>query len=155
MASELSSSDKAQLLVALQNGIGLCAACEMCMFDIQAISKAIQADRELHASCIRAIKSAVATNLEFAQKLKTEKKFREWHLQQAVIRGFISELTLWESFCKKEELSAEKVMRAAMLYKSLEECATALGLYREEFVYYCLSNEALALYLHQKSIYRF
>lgn len=155
MKIELSPSDKSQLLVALQNGVGLSSACELCMFDVKEISQAIKEDAELHASCMRAVKSAAASNLEFAQRLKMEKKFREWHLQQALLRGFITELTLWESYCSKEEVSPDKVMRAAMIYRTVDECATALGLYRSEFVDFCLTNEALALYLNQKNIFQF
>jgi len=151
----LSENDKTLLLVSLQNGIGLSSACEISMLDVQTVSRYLLENKEFYVSCIHAIKATAAGNLEFISKLKKEKKFNEWHRQQDRIKSFITEITLWECYCKRDEVDANKVMRAGHIYKTMEECATAIGMTKMEFVNYIIDNEALSMYFSQAGIYNF
>lgn len=153
--SELSQQERTMLLIALQNGIGLSAACELAMLDVRVASQYIQANKEYHASCIQAIRATVAGNLEFMSKLKKEKKYAEWQRQQEKTRQMITELTFWESHCKRSELTDKKLMLAAHQYKNQDECATALGMTKKEFVEYIMNNEALSLYFMQAGLYNY
>lgn len=151
----MTENDRTLLLVSLQNGIGLASACEFAMLDIKAVSQYIRTDKIYYASCLNAIKSAAAANLEFMTKLKKEKKFSEWHRQRDRVTNFITELTLWESYCKRAEIEEKKVLKAVHIFPNIQECATALGFYRSEFIEYVLERENLSFYLTQAGIYNF
>ena len=151
----MTENEKNLVLVSLQNGIGLSAACEITMLDVQKVSEYIKSNKDYHISCINAIKSAATTNLEFLAKLKKEKKANEWHRQQERIKTFIIELTLWESYCKKSDLTQQKVMTAAHIYKTIEECATSIGMCKRELIEYIISDEMLSLYFTQANLYHF
>lgn len=142
-------NEKTLLLLSLQNGIGLSSACEISMLDIKEVSDYIKKDTSFHKSCLMAIKSTVAGNLEFMQKLKKEKKFSEWHRQQEKMKLFISDLTLWESYCKKEDVKTETLMQIAHYYKTIEECATAIGFTKRELIDYIIKDSKLSYYFNQ------
>lgn len=151
----MTENDRTLLLVSLQNGIGLASACELSMFDVKEVSAYIRKDKIYHTSCLNAIKSATAANLEFMTKLKKEKKFSEWHRQRDRVTNFITELTLWESYCKRGEIEEKKILKAVHIFPNIQECATAMGFYRHEFIEYVLERESLSLYLTQAGIYNF
>lgn len=147
--------DQTLLLTALQNGIGFTQSCALNLFHPKTVSEYIYKNKEFHLSCIKSIKAAARGNLEHAQRLKNEKKFGEWHKQQDYIRNFITELTLWEAYTTKKDITVDKVMRACHIYNNLDECATACGLTRQELIEYIMSNAELAEYLTETSTYNF
>lgn len=153
--NDLGSNEQTLLLIALQNGIGLSSACEITMIDIKIASEYIKKNKDFHISCTNAIKSAAAGNLENLSKLKKQKKFSEWQRQQQQAHNFITELNLWECYCKKDEVDEIKIMKAAHIYKTIIECATAVGMYKRELVEYIIENELLATYFSQTNLYNF
>ena len=153
--NHFTESDKLLLIASLENGIGFTSSCELNLYDPKTISDYINNNIEFKTQCVQAIKDSVRTNLEFAQHLRNEKRHKEWQRQTQYIKSFISDLTLWESYCKKEEVDFNKVMKASMIYKTLEECSTAIGMTKFEFIDYCFSDESLSLYFNQRNIYKF
>lgn len=151
----MSEAEKTLLLVSLQNGIGLSIACELCMMDIKATSEYLRMDKAYYQQCITAVKISAKDNLEYAQKLKNEKRFNEWHRQQEAIRNFVSTITLWEDYCKRVDLDNLKIMKAAQIYKNMTECATSIGLTSKDFIEMIMDDENLAMYFSQKGIYNF
>jgi len=151
----MKEQDKTQVLVTLQNGIGFTAACNLVMLDPKAVSDYIRKVPEYHQRCIRAVKSSVQANLNYSQKLKNEQNWAEWQRQQKRLKDFISDLVLWESHAKRKEVTPETVVIAVALYKTVDECATALGFTKREFLEYCISQEGLTDYLQQNHVYQF
>lgn len=151
----MSEEDKIQLLSALRNGIGFTNGCDLCLLSPKEVTEYIKANPEYHSQVIQAVKSSARANLKHAQKLKDENKFREWHTQQKVITDFISDITLWEEYSPRERVEPQTVSRAAMIYKTVEECATALGFTKKEFIEYCFNNPDLLRYLQDSKVYNF
>lgn len=149
----MNEAEKALLLVSLQNGIGLSIACEICMLDVEQVSKYMRLDKDFYQKCITAVKISAKDNLEYAQKLKNEKRYNEWHRQQEAIRNFVSDITLWEDYCKRSEIDNIKIMKAAQIYKNLTECATAIGFKSRDLIEHIMDDENLAMYFSQKGIF--
>lgn len=152
---DFNDTDKILLIASLENGIGFTSSCELNLYDPKFVSDYINNNLEFKIQCTNAIKDSVRTNLQYAQHLRNENRHKEWQRQTQYIKSFISDLTLWESYCKKEEIDSNKVMKAAMIYKTLEECSTAIGLTKFEFIDFCFSDENLSLYFNQRNIYKF
>lgn len=147
--------DRVQLLTALQNGLGFSASCELNLLSPETVTKFMRDNNDFHIGCINAIKSAARGNLEHAQELKNKKKWDQWHKQQEIIKNFVVELTLWEEYSSKKDITVHKIIRATHIYKSIEECATACGFTRREFVEYVMDNVTLAMHLAERGVYNF
>lgn len=140
----MTDNDKIQFKVALQNGLGFAASCEINQLSPKETSVYLNANPTFKLECVQAIKAAARGNLEYAAKLKIEKKFDQWQRQQDYMVMFVTQLVLWEDYCKKKDLTPQVLIKAVMIYQTANDCATAVGLTHIELVEYIADNADLS-----------
>lgn len=149
----LTLEDRVALIASLKNGLGLTVACSFIHLHPRDVSKFILENDDLHLECIDAIKFSAKALLVISNTYLEKHQFEKWKQNNSFIKDFIPDLILWESYCKKEDLTVDRVTKAVHIYRTIDECATAVGYTKNEFITYITSNPALSLYLSQKNIY--
>lgn len=62
----------------------------------------------------------------------------------ADIKAYSPQITLWESYCKRSDVTQGKVLEAMQLHRDNEDVATSLGMEPQELVTYVSKNPGLS-----------
>ncbi len=132
----------AVLKVSLRNGFGLTTSCEMCGVEPEYASKFIKSNHSIHGDLLQEMNTGSAMLLSILNNTLAEQKLTEWEQKKFKLRDFIQNLNFWESFCKKSEITPEKVIRAFNIYP-ITDTPTVLGMTRKELIDYMFTSDSL------------
>lgn len=131
-------------MFALSEGFGFSDACDMSMNNKATLTKYLlsKAGAKHLEQALKAIQAARIKLMQAAQLFQEEKNMQKAEdMRQRA--GSIQGLRLWESYCKKSELSTTKVIEAFLLSKHPKETATMVGLEYPEYIKYVREHDAI------------
>lgn len=140
-------------MFALSEGFGFSEACDMSMNSKAKVSAFLlspNGSKQLEMA-LKAIQSARVKLMQAAQVFQEEKNMQKAQ-DMRERAGKIQGLRLWESYCKKPELSITKLVEAFILSKHPKETATMVGLEYPEYVKYVRENEVILSIIEQYKI---
>lgn len=144
-------ADLVVFVTSLKNGLGLTSACDLIMLDPKTMSKYLTENSATYLDCIEALKLSARALVIMASTNLENKEFDKWKINQSILKAFIPTLTLWESYCKKEDVTNEVILKAYIIHKNMGEAATSIGLYRNELVDRIITDKNLFIYFSQHS----
>lgn len=144
--------NKTAFLSALQNGLGLTAACNLLLLSPQKVSEYILKNRPFHLECEEALRFAAKALLIISNKHLKDEKYGEYKTNVSDIKDFIPQLILWESYKQRHKVTPTDITVALNLFKTVGELATACGFTQVELLEYVTSNEQLCLYFANKNL---
>jgi hypothetical protein len=145
----MEEEDKKAFLAGLKNGLGLTKSAECVLLSPKELSECLKQDAEFYQECLSAVKFSAKALLVISNTMLMEKKFDKWKQNNEYIRKFISQINLWESFCRKKDITPAKLIEAIMYYKDYDEVATSVGLTRQELNSYIFRNSLISKYIAQ------
>ena len=149
----LSEEDKTLFLGALRMGLGLSHACSYIYESPKEVSLEIANNEVFKKECQDAVKYAARLLLITAQQAVGREDYNSIKKTQVRMAVFVTELVLWESMCKKEQVTPAIISKAVHLYKTKYDCATAIGMTLIEFTDYVASDMTVAIYFATNHIY--
>jgi len=139
-------SDRVAFLAALKNGMGLTRGCTLIHQHPREWSKMILSDKEFYRECIEALKFSSKALLVMSNEFLQNKRFDRWLTQNEYIRNFHVELTTWECFRKRIEITDMDIITGFRIYKDLPELSTAIGFTETELIQHISTVEKLSIY---------
>lgn len=150
---DLTDLQKGTIFAALRNGLGLTNAARGLHIPIDELSLFIRNNPDFHAECKRNSAQGYQYVLSNINTAAVKKHWNNWNYTKGQLQSdFVTGITLWESFCKKEDWSPDKFLLAFRLHKKLDETATAMGLTEPELNVHIFENENIQLYLMENGI---
>lgn len=144
--------NKTAFLSALQNGLGLTAACNLLLLSPKDVSAYVLANKSFHLECQEALRFAAKALLIISNQALKDEKYNEYKTNVSDIRDFIPQLVLWESYKQRDKVKPEDITVALNLFKTIGELATSCGFTQMELLEYVTSNEQLCLYFANKNL---
>lgn len=150
---DLDKNDQNKLLGSLRAGQGLSSACDGLNWDIKEISEYLRQMPSFLRECKDKASSGYLLIMKEANNHINKNSFGRF--KQAITSNrdtnYISQINLWESVCKKEEITSAIFQATLFRTKSLREVATCVGYSYEEFLeQYIFSNDDRQEYLYQE-----
>lgn len=150
-----STEDISTFLGAIRLGLGVTHAASFIQAHPQDVSEMMRNDPEFMNECTGAIKYAVRLLMITANNQIEQEDFAKVGKTRAKLANFVGELVLWEDYCKLKDVTPDHICRAAHIYKTLGECATAVGMTSRELIEYIAANQDLARYFNINHLYGF
>ena len=148
----ISETDKETFLTGLRMGYGMTASASHINVSPKQMTDYINKHPEFHELCKTTLKETTRFLVSLANNFLAAEKVTQWSATNSRVKDYIKELVTWESYCKKEELRPEHITRACYIYKTRQECATAVGMTEREFLEYCADNVELSIFMVKKNI---
>lgn len=139
-------SDKVAFIAALKNGMGFTKACNMILTHPKEMTQYIKSDNEFMKECEQAIKFSSKALLIMSNTYLEKKNFVRWQSNNEFIRNFRTELTLWESFRRRRDVTEKDIIVGFKIYKDLTELATSLGFLEHELIQHISEDRELSMY---------
>ncbi len=139
----LPDEDKSAFIAALKNGIGLTKACNLLQIHPKDITEYIQANKEFEKECNTSIKYSAKALLVMSNEHLIKKRFGQWNATKLHLKKFVSELNLWESWCRKDQVNVGNTFNSLMYHENIDEAATSLGMNRKELILYINAHPGL------------
>lgn len=136
----LSETDKEAFLAGLKAGLGLTHSAGIIRMTAQEVSEYLIENTEFLQECEKAVKYSAKVLLVLSNTYLKEKKYRKWKENNEYIRLFISNVYLWESYCRREEVTNFKAAEAYAITRDKQEAATICGMTIREYNTYLLRH---------------
>ena len=151
----ISDEDKKVFIATLRLGHGLSYAAKYIGVSPKEISEFIKKDQNFLKECQEQIKNGskflIQMSLEYQQAKHADKFLRV----NEELKNYINQLTFWEEYCQKKDVTEEIVCTATVHYKNMADCATAIGFTEREFIDFVCKHKRLGLYLKENKLYKF
>lgn len=149
----MESSIRQLFIQSLRQGMGLSKSAISCGLAPKEVSAMIESDSTLKTDCLVALRLGLTTYLALVKTVADKKKFQTWANKVEELRGFITQLNLWESLCLRSEVDDDAFMAALIEYRVIDEAATVIGFTRREFIAYLLDRPYLAATFKEYGIF--
>lgn len=134
-------------LTGLQNGLNFTECCNLVLQSPKDVTRYLQETPVMLAKCLQSIKVHKQFLLQHATKYANDKRVVSWAKTIHDLKKSPDKLYMWETYCKKDELTPEKFLLAKQVINNLEQTATACGYTYEELMEFINKHEELAIYL--------
>jgi len=151
----LDDEDRKVFIATLRIGHGVSYAAKYIQVSPKDISEYINNNPKFKSACIEELKNGAKYLVNISLKHQESSNAAKFLKVNEELKGYVTELILWEQHCKKADVTEAMVCKATEIYKNRADCATALGMTEQEFVEFVCNNQRLGIYLKQNKIYQF
>lgn len=144
----MSENDFKVFLAGLRNGLGFTKSCLLLRMNPKDISDDLSKNPVQLIQSQEAVIYAAKALLVNGSQLLQDMDLKAWEANMARIQSFISSINLWEQFCKKKEVTPQKVILAYMAVRDWDEVATMIGYTRDELNLFLLQKSGIASYIN-------
>lgn len=155
MKFSLSKNDEDTFRSSLKIGNGLTVSCETINKHPKDVSEYLKSNEALRILCENDLQIANNAIIGITTNLLVEEKFDKFLQTKERAKVVITKLVYWEEYCLRKAVSPEKIVKVIHLFKGVDDCATSVGMLKNELKEYIMSDEKLSMYIYSNNIHLF